>query len=143
MVNSHLVTLVANILADGEFTLELGLLLPMIFCPVIQHALVTPEVYSTLVADTEQFLEVGLHRRQLLPLIVLVMVLLVQQISDKVVCDNSLRLVNLPYYLVYLVGRLSVLHAEENVFTLELTELRLPATVTSTQNKLKTQYHIL
>ena len=135
MVNSHLVTLMANILANGEFTLELWLLLPVIFCPVIQHALVTPEVYSTLVTDTEKFLEVGLHRGQLLPLVVLVMVLLVQQVSDSILLDNGLRLVNLPYDLVNLVGRLSVLHAEENVFTLELTQLGLPTTVTSTINK--------
>ena len=49
----ELVTHVANILSDREFTLEFGLLLSVIYCPVIQHALVTPEVYSTLVADTE------------------------------------------------------------------------------------------
>ena len=45
--------LLIMILSDREFTLEFGLLLSVIYCPVIQHALVTPEVYSTLVADTE------------------------------------------------------------------------------------------
>ena len=36
-------------------------------------------------AETQQFLEVGLHRRQLLPLVVLVMILFIQQVPDVVV----------------------------------------------------------
>ena len=80
--HSHLITLASLILADGEFTVKLGLLLPVIVIPMIQHALVTLETYSTLVTHTEQLLEVGVHWRQLLPLVVLVMVLLVQQVPD-------------------------------------------------------------
>ena len=90
----------AHILADGEFTLELGLLLPVIVGPVIQNTFVTPEVYSTFVAETKQFLEVGLHRRQLLPLVVLVMVLLVQQVPDVIVITNNKALCTWPIYLM-------------------------------------------
>ena len=48
---------------------------------------------------------------------------------------------NIPDNLVYLVGRLSVLDAEQNVFTLKLTELRLSTAVTSTNSELNMTSH--
>ena len=48
---------------------------------------------------------------------------------------------NIPDDLVYLVGRLSVLDAEQNVFTLELTQLGLSTAVTSTNSKLNITSH--
>ena len=79
----------ANILADGEFTLKLRLFLPVIVVPVIQHALVTLETYSALVTHTEQLLEVGVHWRHLLPLMVLVMVFLVQKVPDIILSNDG------------------------------------------------------
>ena len=124
--------------------MELGFLLSVIVGPMIQNAFVAPEVYSTFVAETEQFLEVGLHRRQLLPLVVLVMILLIQQVPDVIVIAFNRTLMyvaNIPDDLVYLVGRLSVLDAEQNVFTLKLAQLRLSTAVTSASRKLNITSH--
>ena len=90
------------------------LLLAVVRLPVGDHVLVGAEGHAALVAVAQDLPHVGLHRRQLLPLVVLVVVLSVQQIFDN---------------FVDLILALLVLHADEDVLAEELLELRLPAAV--------------
>ena len=86
----------------------------MVRLPVGDHVLVGAQGHAALVAVAQDLPHVGLHRRQLLPLVVLVVVLSVQQIFDN---------------FVDLILALLVLHADEDVLAEELLELRLPAAV--------------
>ena len=74
----ELITFMTNIFTYRKFALEFWLLLLVIIVPVIQHVLIISETDATLVTETQKLLDVGLHRRELLPLVILAVVFLVQ-----------------------------------------------------------------